>query len=65
MTKPLRVAIIGLGHLHPHEYMPHFQATPATQVVAACDADEKLRDRFAVDYGARAYADWAELLDKE
>ena len=65
MPQPLKVAIIGLGHLHPRDYMPHFQAADATEVVAVSDADESLRGAFAADYGVRAYADWSKLLCEE
>ncbi len=65
MTKTLKVGIIGLGHLHPRTYMPHFQATETTQVVAVSDEIKKLREDFAKDFGVRAYADWKRLLDDE
>ena len=62
MAKPLRVGIIGLGHLHPRTYMPHFEATKTTEVVAASDPLKTLREGFAHDFGVRAYADWRKLL---
>ncbi|MBN2024518.1 MAG: Gfo/Idh/MocA family oxidoreductase [Pirellulales bacterium] len=65
MPRPLRVGILGLGHLHPRTYMPHFEAVAATQVVAACDADAALADAFAADFGLRAYAGWKKLLAEE
>ena len=65
MVDPLRVAIIGLQHLHPRSYMPHFQATKTLQVVAASDPMESLRAGFEHDFGIRAYADWRKLLAAE
>ena len=65
MTNPLRVAILGLGHLHPRTYMPHFEATPTTRVVAVADHLQDLREPFANDFGVTAYADWQELLNTE
>ncbi len=65
MAGPLKVGIIGLGHLHPRTYMPHFQATPSTKVVAASDPLKRLREGFAAVFGVRAYADWQELLAGE
>ncbi|MHC4406028.1 MAG: Gfo/Idh/MocA family oxidoreductase, partial [Planctomycetota bacterium] len=65
MPRPLKVGIIGLGHLHPRTYMPHFEAAPSTEVVAVSDPAEDLRQGFAADYGVRAYADWRELLEGE
>lgn len=61
----LKVGILGLGHLHPRTYMPHFAATPATRVVAACDASESLRESFGRDFGARVYPTWRKLLASE
>jgi predicted dehydrogenase len=45
--------------------MPHFAATSATRVVAACDADQSLRDAFATDFGVRVYPTWRKLLARE
>ena len=61
----LKTAIIGLGHLHPVSYMPHFKSAPGVKVVAVCDALESLRTQFARDYGVTAYADWKTLLASE
>ncbi|HUT90692.1 MAG TPA: Gfo/Idh/MocA family oxidoreductase [Thermoguttaceae bacterium] len=65
MPKPLRVGIIGLAHLHPRTYMPHFEATPDTQVVAASDPMPVLCEGFEQDFGVRTYADWRKLLAGE
>ena len=65
MTKVLKVGIIGLAHLHPRTYMPHFLATPSTQVVAASDPMESLRQGFENDFGVRTYAHWKKLLGSE
>ncbi len=65
MADPFKVGIIGLGHLHPRTYMPHFEATPATQVVAASDHEEVLREGFAKDFNVRVYEDWKKLLAGE
>jgi len=51
MATPLRVGIIGLGHLHPRTCMPHFEATLATKVVAASDPVEPLRAGFEKAFG--------------
>ncbi len=65
MTSPLKVGIIGLGHLHPRTYMPHFQATAGTKVVAVCDEVESLRLDFERDFGVPSYVDYEELLSNE
>lgn len=60
--KQINVGIIGLGHLHPYTYMPHFLATPGTTVVAVADPIESLRTQFATEFGVSTHADWRELL---
>lgn len=65
MAQPLKVGIIGLGHLHPRTYMPHFQAAKDTQVVAVSAADKPLREAFATDYKVRSHAKWSRLLSEE
>ncbi len=65
MPDPLKLAVIGLGHLHPRTYMPHFQASAAIEVVAVCDSDESLREAFAADFQVPAHADWSALLREE
>ena len=65
MANPLKLAIIGLRHLHPRTYMPHFIAADATEVVAVSESYESLREAFADDFQVRGYADWSELLSEE
>lgn len=64
-TATLKVAIIGLGHLHPRGYMTLFENCPDTEVVAAFDFDEELVDGFCKDYGIRSYTDLRTLLGSE
>lgn len=65
LPSPLRLAIVGLGHLHPRSYMPHFQSVPDTRVVAVAEADPSLREAFCKDFGVRGFATLEELLDRE
>ena len=64
-TSTIRIAIVGLGHLHPRSYMPHFQGTPGVSVAAVAEADAKLREAFCKDFGVRGFATVEELLEKE
>ena len=61
----LKTVIIGLGHLHPFTYMPHFQACENITVVAASDEKEFLRDDFKKQFNINVYRCWEEMLDKE
>lgn len=63
MSNVLRIAIIGLAHLHPASYMPLFAKCAKTRVVAACDANEELRAQFARQFEVKVYPDWKALLD--
>lgn len=65
MSEVLKVGIIGLGHLHPVNYMPHFIRCAKTEVVAASDPKKQLRDNFAEQFGVKTYSDWRELLERE
>ncbi len=65
MVGPLKVAIVGLQHLHPRSYMLHFQALNTLQVVAVSDPMQSLRAGFEHDFGVNAYADWRSLLANE
>ncbi len=65
MPEALNVGIIGLAHLHPATYMPHFAACRKTRVVAASEANEKLRDAFSRQFGVKAYSGWRSLLESE
>ena len=61
----LKVVVVGLRHLHPRLYMPLFEATGATQVVAVAEADTQLREQFCSDYQVKGYSDTEAMLEKE
>lgn len=65
MSRILNVGVIGLGHLHPVSYMPHFAKCEKTKVVAASDENEELRGSFTKQFGVKTYADWRKLLAEE
>jgi predicted dehydrogenase len=62
MKKFLNVGIIGLGHLHPFTYMPHFKACKLTRVTAAADQNVALRETFSNQFGVKTYHDYKALL---
>lgn len=65
MAKVLNVGIIGLGHLHPFTYMPHFKRCAYTNVVAAMDANAALRESFTSQFGVKTYSDYLPMLENE
>jgi predicted dehydrogenase len=60
----LKVAIIGLGHLHPRAYMPLFQAAPQTEVAAVVESDAARREKFCADFGVEGFACLDDLLSE-
>ena len=56
------IGIGGMGTNDLHNFLDH----PRVQIVALCDVDaDNLRAAAALAPGARLYADWRELLEKE
>jgi phthalate 4,5-cis-dihydrodiol dehydrogenase len=60
MTAPLNLGVIGLGRAFTL-MLPTFAADPRIALVAAHDPREDARERFAIEFDARVYAD-AEAL---
>ncbi|MEI8315771.1 MAG: Gfo/Idh/MocA family oxidoreductase [Verrucomicrobiota bacterium] len=58
----MKIGIIGLGHLHPRSYMPHFQAIPGVEVAAVVEANTGLREAFCRDFKLPGFATVDELL---
>lgn len=63
--REIKIAIIGLRHLHPRSYMAHFEAMDGIKVVAVSERDESLRQQFAEDFKLKPYSDWKQLFEKE
>jgi UDP-N-acetyl-2-amino-2-deoxyglucuronate dehydrogenase len=61
--KKFTVAVIGLRHLHPENYMPLFASCENTEVVAVCEADDSLRDSFCSRHSVEGFADIDSLLE--
>jgi len=58
----MKIGIIGLGHLHPRSYMPHFEALGA-EVIAVAEKDAGLRDAFCKDFKLQGFSNVDELLN--
>lgn len=61
----LGVGIIGLHHLHPVDYLPHFEAILETEVRAIAEADGAYLDRACGETGIQGYGDYNELLNRD
>lgn len=62
-TERLRVAVVGLRHLHPRLYMPLFEMLPATEVVAAVEADSGQLESFCEDYSVEGFVRLEDLFE--
>lgn len=63
--KTLKVAMIGLQHLHPRGYMTLFRRCEGVDVVCAYDPDERILNSFCTEFGIKAYADFGRMLKEE
>ena len=63
--KVLKIAVVGLGHLHPRSYMPFFQSLPSAKPVAVVEPDASLREPFCKDFGVKGYSSLDALLRGE
>ncbi|MFD1956816.1 Gfo/Idh/MocA family protein [Paenibacillus thailandensis] len=60
----LKAAVIGLNHIgriHCRTYKEH----PSAALAAVCDLDRELADRAAAEFGAKAYYDMNDMLERE
>ena len=64
LTPPLRVAIVGLGHLHPRAYMPLFHAVPTLRVESVVEPNDALRLPFAKEFDLQEFRSLSDLLKK-
>ncbi len=65
MKSPLKVGIIGLGHLHPRLYMPLFEMVKETEVTSVYEPNENLRNAFCNDFNVKGYDDLNKMLNAE
>lgn len=58
---PVRVAIIGCGRVSGH-HCRSIAETPGVELAAVCDLVVEKADAYAAEYGARAYANYHQML---
>ena len=63
--RPLKVALVGLRHLHPRSYLPLFAQVAGVKVAAVVEADRPLRDAVAAEFGLAGYSKIGEMLERE
>ena len=62
--KPLQVAVIGAG-IYGQNHLNAYKWNPNANLVAICDKNAEVAERAAREYGAKAYTDMEEMLQKE
>lgn len=62
--KEIRTAMIGCGAIAQKRHIPELSSHPNVKFVAFCDSVIERAQRFAVEYGARAFTDYNEMLSE-
>jgi predicted dehydrogenase len=65
MSKPYRVAVLGMIHDHVWGNLSELQGCGRAELVAAWDANAPLRERVSAEHGCRTYDHWEEVFDNE
>lgn len=61
----LKVAVIGCGSIAQHRHLLEYDANEHVDLVAVCDIVEERVSEISKKYGAKAYTDYKQLLEKE
>ncbi len=66
MAKTYKVGVAAMVHDHVWGELHHWKEMPNTELVAAGDVNEDLRERIQRDFGVpRVYNSWQEMIEKE
>ncbi|MFP5379593.1 MAG: Gfo/Idh/MocA family protein [Vicinamibacteria bacterium] len=63
MTAPLRVAVIGVGHLGKH-HARILAALPDVELTGVVDVNAERAAAVGAEHGAPAFTDWRDVLDR-
>ncbi len=58
----IKVALVGLQHLHPKGYLTLFRGCPRTEVTCVYDPDQAILAGFCADSGLKGYTDLEGML---
>lgn len=61
----LKVGVLGCGSIAKYRHLPEFAENKHVKIVALCDVNEERVKKKAEQYGATAYTDYEEMLEKE
>ncbi|WP_438447223.1 Gfo/Idh/MocA family protein [Gorillibacterium sp. sgz5001074] len=65
MSKLIKVAVVGCGSISKHRHIPEYADNAHVELVAFVDPVLERAEFYAEKYGARAYADYEEMLKQE
>jgi UDP-N-acetylglucosamine 3-dehydrogenase len=60
--KKIKVGVIGCGSIAKHRHLPEYLMNEHVEIAAVCDINEERVNEFAVQYNAKAYTKYEELL---
>ena len=60
----IRIAVIGCGSIAQKRHIPEYAANPNIEFVAFCDPVMERAQKYADEYGAKAFADYKEMLSE-
>ncbi|OZU88319.1 dehydrogenase [Virgibacillus indicus] len=61
----LKVAVIGCGSIARHRHLIEYAANPEAEITAVCDIVKERAEEMAVEYDAKVYTDYEQLLKTE
>lgn len=62
--EPLRVGVIGCGRV-AQDHLPAYQRLEEAVIAAVADVNERVAQSVATQFGAAAYTDYRQMLDRE
>jgi predicted dehydrogenase len=63
VSAPLRVAVIGVGHLGRH-HARIYSTLPRVTLVGVVDVDRERAERLAAEYNTQAFTSWRDVRDR-
>ncbi|RLQ93822.1 Gfo/Idh/MocA family protein [Falsibacillus albus] len=61
----LKVAVIGCGSIAKYRHLPEYSLNSGAEIVAVCDIVEERAKEMALQYGAKAFTDFEDILELE
>lgn len=59
----LKVAVIGCGSIAQYRHLPEYYSNKEVEIVAVCDIVAERAEEMAVQYGAKAFTDYKDVVN--